>query len=130
MPDQNENGFIDHSSMMVAEIKRLAEENPGYVYGLDPNNQMNTGLVGCQYVDRRTLEGKCIVGKAGINLGIPAEFFLHRNEVAIECFDARIFKEFDLNDLEFIRIVQRGQDNSLSWGSAVNYALTGKETEI
>lgn len=114
---------------LIAELKRLADESPDYVYGAPAH--MTRGYEGttvCLYVhtDPGGDESKdapgCIVGKALHRLGVPlatlAEFeHYNPREIAGE-----ILPGVTISGSLFAGRVQRAQDRGKTWRAAVDYA--------
>ncbi|MGW1739993.1 hypothetical protein ACWCPQ_14405 [Nocardia sp. NPDC001965] len=103
---------------LVAEVRRLAAENPNFVY------QKPEGSIFCVYVEQDSdgnKVGSCILGQAMINLGVPAEKLVGSGGFAGLALDL-----LDMEISEKVRwwavAVQGKQDKEIPWGRAVEIA--------
>lgn len=106
-------------SDLVGEIRRLAGENPDYVY---PDAY-------CRYVKEG--EGSCLVGQALINLGVPVNWFLDHSSDYNDLRNAGTFSEIrdlvpglKVSDLvtDWVDTAQSSQDDQTPWAEAVEGA--------
>lgn len=116
----------------VAEVRRLARENPDYVYAVPREwseyDQRFVEMPSCQYVetDEETgaLCGSCIIGQALIACGF-SEQELAADGINTKGF-ASLSDELTLPIRPKVRdwaaTVQRRQDNKATWSAAVRHA--------
>lgn len=111
-----ENGIpmSDLGQKIIAEVRKVAADKPGYVYP-----QINGN---CNYV--RNGQPSCIVGQALWNVGlINSESTIDdygdsaiKNVVALEDWP------LEVGEVNWLTEVQDKQDNGLEWGDAVSRA--------
>ena len=112
----------DFLAKLETELRRLAAENPTYVYRSDPAKTRGAGDA-CFYVAGENHDA-CIYGQALANLGVPEEVLsradrsgvgvgggigIHTllDRIGVNCYDERFSR------------VQGRQDGGHSWQSAV-----------
>ncbi len=98
---------------VIAKIRELAAAQPDFVYGQIP-------CVNVEADDAGNWVGSCIVGRAVIALGIPADDVAERawkSGAAILLTQFEI--PFTLEQQNWIEYVQEYQDNSVPWRLAV-----------
>lgn len=104
------------STDLIAQIRKIASENPDYEYRREHNN--------CVYVEEvrdGEYEPACIVGIALVNLGIEAERLDIDKEFS-EMYEDFVEEDHDLH-VDWIQTVQCVQDNQFnSWSKAVHGA--------
>lgn len=108
---------------LIAEVRRVAEADPEYVYFHDDPTQKQFG---CSYNadSSGNRSGRpCLIGQALRNLGIIVEeehetetirYLLNECEIDVVVSDPE--------DVRWLDLVQTAQDGGNTWGSAVAYA--------
>lgn len=111
----------DFLAKLETELRRLAAENPTYVYRSDPAKTWSAGDA-CFYVAGENHDA-CIYGQALANLGVPEKVLSRADRsgtfgggigictlldrIGVNCYDERFSR------------VQNRQDGGHSWQSAV-----------
>lgn len=106
---------------LIAETKRVAAENPDYIYKRDHRDG------GCHYV----VDGKpsCLLGHALWNLGVIGADFTKRfdsdgnnalDDLGIEFLLEELRLELDFEEINYLGQVQGRQDSGRPWGKAVS----------
>lgn len=106
---------------LIDEVRRLAEEKPGFIYEAP-------GSTRCVYVYDG--KGSCIVGQASINIGlITDDFEYHPYNVdtnVLVLLPEILGGSFDYDEYEasvdWLLRVQQRQDDSWEWSSSVEDA--------
>ena len=111
---------------IITEMRRLAKENPGYVYGNEYSDQ------GCLYYDAKKNCGACLVGQALFNLGAnvrvldesmytPSFKSLARNwnELSAEHDVNFDFTQLTDRQINWISDAQGNQDTGSTWENAL-----------
>ncbi|AXQ64416.1 hypothetical protein L3Y19_gp046 [Gordonia phage Neville] len=104
----------------VAEVRRLANENPEFVYQKRPIGDGGEGG-SCMYVNEAGTGGDCLIGQAVINTGLMSveELGKHENELARGLLgDLR----FPGAATQWADRVQSRQDMGVAWVDAVRDA--------
>lgn len=113
---------------MVQEVRRIAQENPDFNYLSE--------YASCEYVDsatgeeltkdtpREDVEGRCILGRAYMNLGGDFRKLLPVNNDIFESISDIFFdgSSVDEDVVSWLSHVQVGQDMAGTWSEAVRYA--------
>lgn len=106
-------------SDLWAEVKKVAAEQPDYVYERIEGK--------CRY--EFAGEPSCLVGHALFRLGVPAELVAEFNDYGpieqVISAHSEVFGEYsdmEFNYLSLLIAAQDGQDDQYPWGAAVSYA--------
>src|SRR5690606_14674281 len=107
-----------------AEIQRLADENPGFVY-----RPQRGGSAGCSYLPAPANPKGCIVGAALSRLGVAQELLeAYEGSAAAGLIKAALGRDplvsnrYELTLIKVIGEVQAYQDAGWPWGEAVGRA--------
>lgn len=105
-------------SQLWDEVRAVAAENPGYVYGDDPINEDGGE---CAY--QRNDAPSCLVGHAMYRLGIPIEKLAEFDDIGsiglVVQRNPYLFDATDRDKLVAIRLAQIKQDDDSDWEDAV-----------
>lgn len=114
---------IATSAELVAAVRLEAKENPDFNYRETFNAGDQYGS--CYYVDEKTLEGMCLIGKAALRVGLDPTVFLEtwaertRNSASFIRIAAVLIEEMDPNEINWLSRVQMEQDAGVTWSEAV-----------
>ncbi len=117
---------------LIEEVKRLANQNPDFVYQSIKNTDDSRR---CSYTESADDPNKgCIFGQAILNLQPELKCVLNGSGASIKkllfelgIIDADPFTQgYNNPDIEWCGVVQLQQDSERSWADAVKYADASK----
>lgn len=111
---------LENSAQLVAAVRLEAAEHPDFVY--TDEYQTDKYGVACEYIDRETLEGKCLIGRAALRAGIDSQSLIAVNTSPIIRITQKLIKESDSRSSLWLSKVQELQDKGVAWGVAVSTA--------
>jgi len=103
-----------------------AKENPDFNYRDTFNAGDEHGS--CYYVDEKTLEGMCLIGKAALRVGLDPTVFLEtwaertRNSASFIRIASVLIEEMNPREINWLQRVQTSQDVGDTWSEAVAHA--------
>lgn len=109
--------YLEKTSDLIAAVRVIGKANPGFSY-----SETYGPSALCAYVDKDTLEGKCLLGRAGIAAGLNPKVFIDFNLGSIARNIAKIVKELDANEVNWLKMVQNKQDAGECWADAIKAA--------
>ena len=117
------------ATQVIEEVRRLAAEQPGFIYGLQAGAGGTCSYFGCAIGD--TSGQACIVGQALANLNVDMSGLKSREDgdLGMAIAEALAFGKVDISytaeDARWLDNVQYQQDRDEPWAQAV--ALADKE---
>lgn len=136
------------STEVVQEVRKIAEQNPDFIYGAQRMSGADCSYVGAitfidykyvhpekeskpesviieEYYEKLAngeLESPCIVGQSLQNLGVSQDMLLHFEGQTAEAVVEYFADEYTSYDLQWLYVVQKNQDHGSSWGESVKAA--------
>lgn len=114
---RNDNPSNVTGEQLVAEVRRLASEDPSFIYPVaatPPKDKPN-----CLYNPDKHQPG-CIFGQALINLGDPVPVKDDRGNIGTQVWIKKI--EATKAQIRWMMWAQQAQDQRMTWGDAIAYA--------